>query len=57
MGKYRGCAQFDCNINVKLNHKITIIFHNLNIYHSNFVMQSLGKFNFTINVITNRLEK
>ena len=25
-GKYRGSAQRDCNINVKLSHKISIIF-------------------------------
>ena len=30
-GKYRGSAHRDCNINLKLNHKITIAFHNLKI--------------------------
>ena len=29
--KYRGFAHRDCNINVKLNHKIPIVFHNLKI--------------------------
>ena len=28
-GKYRGFAKRDCNINVKLNHKITVVFNNL----------------------------
>ena len=28
-GKYRGSAHRDCNINVKLNHKIPVVFHNL----------------------------
>ena len=28
-GKYRGAAHADCNINLKLNHKIAIVFHNL----------------------------
>ena len=28
-GKYRASAHRDCNINVKLNHKIPILFHNL----------------------------
>ena len=30
-GKYRGSADRDCNVNLKLNHKfkITIVFHNL----------------------------
>ena len=27
--KYRGSAHRDCTINVKLNHKIPILFHNL----------------------------
>ena len=30
-GKYRGSAHRDCNINLKLNHKITITLHNLKI--------------------------
>ena len=28
-GKYRGSAHRDCNINLKLNHQISIVFHNL----------------------------
>ena len=28
-GKYKGSAHRYCNINVKLNHKISIAFHNL----------------------------
>ena len=28
-GKYRGSAHRDCNINLKLNHKIPVIFHKL----------------------------
>ena len=30
-GKYRGYVRRDCNINVKLNHKIPVVFHNLKI--------------------------
>ena len=55
--KYRGSAHRDCNINVKLNHKISIVFHNLKNYDSHLIMQELGKFNFKINVIPNGLEK
>ena len=29
--KYRGFVHRDCNMNVKLNHKILIVFHNLKI--------------------------
>ena len=41
-GKYRGSGHRDCNINVKLNHKIPTIFHNLKIYNSHLIMQELG---------------
>ena len=27
--RYRGSAHRDCNINLKLNHKILVVFHNL----------------------------
>ena len=55
--KYRGSAHRDCNINVKLNHKISIAFHNLKDHNSHFIMQELDKSNFKMNVIPNRLEK
>ena len=47
--KYRGSAHRDCNINLRLNHKIPIVFHNLKSYDSHLIMQELGKFNFKIN--------
>ena len=56
-GKYRDSANRDCNINVKLNHKIPIVLHNLKNYDSHLIMQEVGKFNFEINVIPNGLEK
>ena len=56
-GKYRGSAHRDSNFNLRLNHKIPIVFHNLKQYDSHLIMQELGKFNFEINVITNRLKK
>ena len=40
-GKYRDSAHRDCNIKVKLNHKIFIEFHNLYNYDSYRVMQEL----------------
>ena len=55
--KYRGLTHRDCNINVKLNHKILIMFHNLKNYDSHLIMQELAKFNFKISVIPKRLEK
>ena len=56
-GKYKGSAQRDCNIKVKLNLKIPIVFHNLKNYDSYLIMQQLGKFNFIIKIIPNELEK
>ena len=38
-------AHRDCNINVKLNHKVPIVFYNLKNYDSHLIMQELGKFN------------
>ena len=50
-GKYRRSARSDGNINLKLNHKISIVFHNLKNYDSHLTMQELGKFSLKINVI------
>ena len=56
-GKKRGYAHRDCNINVKLNPKIPVVFHNLKNYDSHIIMEELGKFNLKINVSPNGLEK
>ena len=56
-GKYRGSAYRDCNINIKLNHKIPVVFNNLKHYDSHLIMQELDKFNLKINVIPNGLRK
>ena len=56
-GKYRDFAHRDCNIKVKLNRKIPVVFHNLKNYDTHFIMQELGKFNFEIDVIPNGLKK
>ena len=55
--KYRGLADRHCNINVKLNHKIPVVFHNLKNFDSHPIMQELDKFNLKINIIPNGLEK
>ena len=57
IGKYRGFANRDCNINLKLNHKIPIAFHNLKNYDSHLIMQELRNFSLKISVILNGLEK
>ena len=45
IGKYRGSSHRDCNINVKLNYKIPVVFRNLKNYDSHLIMQELCKFN------------
>ena len=57
MEKYKGSAHRDCIINLRLNHKCPIAFHNLKSYDSHLFMQELGKFNVKVNVISNGLEK
>ena len=37
-GKFRSSAHRDCNVNVKLNHKISNVSHNLKIYDSYLIM-------------------
>ena len=56
-GKYRVSAHRDCNTNLKLNHKIPVVFHNLKSYDSHLIMQELSKFNLKIKVTPNGLEK
>ena len=58
--KYRASAHRDCNINVKLNHKIPVVFDKIKNYDLNLNMQELGKLNLTKwigKVILNGLEK
>ena len=52
-GKYRGSAHRDCNVNLKLNYKIPVVFHNLKNYDSHLIMQELDKFNLEISAIPN----
>ena len=42
--KYRGSTHRGCNINLELNHKISIASHNLKDYDSHLIMLELGKF-------------
>ena len=56
-GKYRGHAHWSCNINLKLSKKLVVIFHNLRGYDSHLIFKELSKFNCSISVIPNGLEK
>ena len=49
-GRYRGSAQkYQRHIDIKLDQKIPIVFHNLNKYDSHLIIQELGKLNLKIN--------
>ena len=50
-------AHRECNIIVKLNRKIPVVFHNLKNYDLNLIMQELSKLNLKINAIHNGSEK
>ena len=55
--KYRGSAHWSCNVNLKLNRKVSVIFNNLRGYDSHLIMQEINKFDIELNVIPNGLEK
>ena len=54
--KYRGSAHSDFNTNVKLNHKVFVVFYNLKNYDSHLIRQEIDKFNLKINFIPYVLE-
>ena len=56
-GKYRGAAHWSCNINLKISKKLVVIFHNLKGYDSHLIFKELSKFNCSVSVILNGLEK
>ena len=55
--KFRGAADWSCNINLRLTKKVPIIFHNLRGYESHLTFCELDKFDVKISVIPNELEK
>ena len=56
-GRYNRSAHKYCNINVKVNHSIPIVFHSLKNYDSHLTINEPGKLSFKINAIPNGLEK
>ena len=45
-GKFRGSAHQECNLKLRIkpeNLKIPIMFHNLRVYDSHFIMQQIGE--------------
>ena len=56
-GTYWHFSHRDCDIKIKSNHTIPIIFHNLKNFDSHLIMQELGKLNSKTSVTLNELEK
>ena len=56
-GKYRGAAHWSCNINLKISKKLVVIFHNLKGCDSLLIFKELSKFDCSVSVIPNGLEK
>ena len=56
-GKYRGCAHWSCNINLKITKKVPVIFHNLKGYDGNLVFKELSKLDCKISVTPNGSKK
>ena len=56
-GKYRGAAQWSCNVNLPLTKNVPVIFHNLRGYDSYLIFCDLDKFDAKISVIPNGLKK
>ena len=56
-GKYSGAAHWKCNIKLKASKQLPVIFHNLRGYDSHLIFKELSKFNCSIDVIPNGLEK
>ena len=57
MINYRGSAHWSCNINLRLNKKVLVIFHNLRGYGIFLIFREIGKFDVKVNVIPHGLEK
>ena len=56
-GKYRGAAHWSCNVNLKISKNLVVIFHNLKRYDSDLIFKELSKFNCSVSVTANGLER
>ena len=56
-GKFRGTAQWNCNINFQLTLKVPVIFLSLRGYDSHLIFNELDKCDVEISVIPNGLKK
>jgi K+/H+ antiporter YhaU regulatory subunit KhtT len=57
-GKFRGAAQYECNINYKYTCRIPVIIHNARGYDTHLIMQAIGKIQGKqLKCISNNMEK
>ena len=52
-GKYGGSVHWNCNINLRLDKRVPVIFHNLRSYGSHFIISEIKKLDVKVNVIRN----
>ena len=52
-GKYGGSVHWNCNINLRLDKRVPVIFHNLRSYGSHFIIREIKKRDVKVNVIRN----
>ena len=55
--KFRGSAHWNCNINLQLTKKVSVIFRNLRDCDSHLIFCELDKSDVKVNVTPNGLEK
>ena len=55
-GKFRGASHSKCNLNLKIQKKLPIIFHNLQGYDGHFIFKKLNNFNVDIEVIPKTID-
>ena len=56
-GEYRGAAHNACNLKLRLNPSIPVVFHNLQGYDSHLLMQAISKVEGRVSCIPNNTEK
>ena len=56
-GKYRGVAHNACNLKLRLNSCIPVVFHNLRGYDSHLLMQAISKVESRVSCIPTNTEK
>lgn len=54
--KYRSSTHNECNKDLSLTRKVPVLFHNLENYDSQLIVQELERYNFKINVTSKTIK-